>query len=143
MGFGQAPPQPCLGPLQGEQVAQKDLQAPLLEFCYQTSHLAPAGPRGQLLPVNKATVLARTLQLSLLPSSGMSSPLSAAAAAAATGSRGRKKKGKEDMGFHEQQASSVFWLIGPVGKGRKSLLPGSHSAPGSSGATGRLRLRHI
>lgn len=62
MGFGQATPQPCLGPLQREQEGQKDLQAPLLEFCYQTSHLPPAGPRGRLLPVNKVTVLARTLQ---------------------------------------------------------------------------------
>lgn len=42
-------------------------QAPLLEFCYWTSHRALAGPRGQFLPVNKVTVLARTLQLSFLP----------------------------------------------------------------------------
>lgn len=28
MGFGQATPQPCLGPLQGEQEGQKDLASP-------------------------------------------------------------------------------------------------------------------
>lgn len=44
------------------------LQVLLLEFCYQTSHPAPAPSRGQLSPVNKVTILARTLQPRLLPS---------------------------------------------------------------------------
>lgn len=82
------------------------LQAPILEFCYQTAHLAPAGPRGQFLPVNKVTVLARTLQLSLLPSPSMSRLPSAAA----TGPRWSNKEGKEGMGSREQQASSLHDL---------------------------------
>lgn len=108
------------------------MQAPLLEFCYQTALLASAGPRGQFLPVNKVTVLARTLQLSLLPSPSMSRPPSAAA----TGPRWSNKEGKEGMGgpMSSKPPPSMTWLIGPVGKGRGTLLPGTHSAPGSGGA---------
>lgn len=67
--LAEATPQPCLGPLQGQREGQAVLEAPLLEFCYQTSHPAcpqlgrGAGP----LPVNKVTVLARTLWPRLLP----------------------------------------------------------------------------
>lgn len=57
-----------VGPLQGEWEGRVVLQAPLLEFCYQTSHPPLLGRGAGPLPVNKVTVLARTLQSRLLPS---------------------------------------------------------------------------
>lgn len=63
------------------------LQAPLLEFCYQTSHPPLLGRGAGPLPVNKVTVLARTLQSRLLPSSNNRLQV--------------ERQGEEGIGSHE------------------------------------------
>lgn len=114
-------------------------QAPLLEFCYWTSPLSPAGPRGQFLPVNKVTVLARTLQLSFLPNPWHEQYPQQQQ----QGPGGVARRGGKPWGPMSSKPPTPTWLTGPVGKGKGRLLPGPHPAPGNGDAAGRLRLRHI